>query len=148
MSATGSRAGITRLSTIGIPVEDQDRSLAFYVDKLGFEKRMDVAYGQGERWLEVAPIGAATTIALMRARDDAQAGIDTQVRLTTDDARVEHANLQSLGVDADPEVMSYPVPMFSFRDPDGNRLVIVERPVAERWRSGRAPSVPPAVLPD
>jgi catechol 2,3-dioxygenase-like lactoylglutathione lyase family enzyme len=129
MSASNNPAGITQLSTIGIPVDDQDRSLAFYVDKLGFEKRLDVAYGQGERWLEVAPIGAATTIALMRARDGLPAGIDTQVRLVTGDAQSEHARLRSLGVEADPEVIPYPVPMFSFRDPDGNRLVIVERPV-------------------
>lgn len=128
MSATQPNVGITQLSTIGIPVRDQDRSLAFYLDKLGFEKRLDVAYGQGERWLEVAPIGAATTIALMRARDDVPAGIDTRVRLTTDDAQAEHTHLRSLGVEADPEVMPRPVPMFSFRDPDGNRLVIVERP--------------------
>ena len=128
MSATESAPGITQLSTIGIPVDDQDRSLVFYVDKLGFEKRLDVAYGQGERWLEVAPIGAATTIALMRAREDVPAGIDTQVRLMTDDAQAEHAHLRSLGVEADPDVMPYPVPMFSFRDPDGNRLVVVERP--------------------
>jgi hypothetical protein len=98
------------------------------VDKLGFEKRLDVAYGQGERWLEVAPIGAATTIALMRAREGVRAGIDTQVRLMTDDAQAEHAHLRSLGVEVDPDVMPYPVPMFSFRDPDGNRLVVVERP--------------------
>jgi catechol 2,3-dioxygenase-like lactoylglutathione lyase family enzyme len=129
MPANNNPAGITQLSTIGIPVDDQDRSLAFYVGKLGFEKRLDVAYGQGERWLEVAPIGAATTIALMRARDGLPAGIDTQVRLVTGDAHAEHTHLRSLGVEADPEVVPYPVPMFSFRDPDGNRLVIVERPV-------------------
>ncbi|MGH2463828.1 MAG: VOC family protein [Candidatus Limnocylindrales bacterium] len=122
-------SGISQLSTIGIPVDDQDRSLAFYVDMLGFEKRLDVAYGQGERWLEVAPVGAATTIALMRARDGVPSGIDTKVRLVTGDARAEHAHLRSIGVEADPDVTPYPVPMFSFRDPDGNRLVIVERPL-------------------
>jgi catechol 2,3-dioxygenase-like lactoylglutathione lyase family enzyme len=128
MSEPRSSTGITQLGTIGIPVRDQDRALGFYVDKLGFEKRMDVPYGQGERWLEVAPTGAATTIALMRARDGAPAGIDTQVRLTTDDARANHADLLAQGVDVDADVIPYPVPMFSFRDPDGNRLVIVERP--------------------
>ncbi|HLY49572.1 MAG TPA: VOC family protein, partial [Solirubrobacteraceae bacterium] len=86
MSAIEPTPGITQLSTIGIPVDDQDRSLAFYLDTLGFEKRLDVAYGQGERWLEVAPIGAATSIALMQARDGSPAGIDTQVRLVTNDA--------------------------------------------------------------
>jgi catechol 2,3-dioxygenase-like lactoylglutathione lyase family enzyme len=128
MSEPRSSTGITQLGTIGIPVLDQDRALGFYVDKLGFEKRMDVPYGQSERWLEVAPAGAATTIALMRARDGAPAGIDTQVRLTTDDARANHADLLAQGVDVDADVIPYPVPMFSSRDPDGNRLVIVERP--------------------
>jgi hypothetical protein len=32
------------------------------------------------------------------------------------------------GVDADAEVVPYAVPMFVFRDPDGNALVLVERP--------------------
>jgi catechol 2,3-dioxygenase-like lactoylglutathione lyase family enzyme len=119
---------IRQLGTIGIPVRDQDRALDFYVATLGFEKRMDVPYGQGQRWLEVAPAGAATTIALMAVQDGAATGIDTQVRLTSDDARADHADLQARGVDIDPEVMPYPVPMFTFRDLDGNRLIIVERP--------------------
>ena len=41
--------------------------------------------------------------------------------------RADHADLRAGGVEVDAEVMRYPVPMFSFRDPDGNRLVIVER---------------------
>ena len=40
---------------------------------------------------------------------------------------ITHVDLRARGVDADAEVMRYPVPMFVFRDPDGNRLVIVER---------------------
>jgi hypothetical protein len=54
-------------------------------------------------------------------------GVDTQVRLSTRNAEADHADLRARGVDVDAEVMSYPVPMFIFRDPDGNRLVIVER---------------------
>ena len=116
------------MGTIGIPVSDQERALDFYVATLGFEKRMDVTYGQGQRWLEVGPVGAATTIALMAVQGGAATGVDTQVRLTSDDARADHADLRARGVDIDPEVMPYPVPMFSFRDLDGNRLIIVERP--------------------
>jgi hypothetical protein len=51
-------------------------------------------------------------------------GIDTQVRFTT---QADHADLRARGVEADAEVMRYPVPMFVFRDPDGNRLIMVER---------------------
>jgi catechol 2,3-dioxygenase-like lactoylglutathione lyase family enzyme len=119
---------MTQVGTVGIPVADQDRALAFYVEKLGFEKRMDVPFGQGERWVEVAPPGAATTIALVRSREGQPAGIDTQVRLTTSDAVADHAALRARGVDADAEIMRYPVPMFAFRDADGNRLRVVQRP--------------------
>jgi len=127
MSETKTSTRITQVGTIGVPVADQDRALAFYLEKLGFEKRIDVPYGKGERWVEVAPLGAATTIALVRAREGDPTGIDTQVRFTTKDAEADHAALRARGVDVDPEVMRYPVPMFVFRDAEGNRLRIVER---------------------
>ena len=107
---------------------DQDRALAFYVEKLGFEKRMDVPYRPGERWIEVAPPGAATTIALVRVGPGQATGIDTNVRLTTLDAQADHESLRARGVDADPEVLRFPVPMFAFRDQDGNVLRLVEPP--------------------
>ena len=116
---------ITELRTVGVPVADQDAALAFYVGKLGFEKPMDLEYGEGERWVEVAPAGASTTLALVRRQPGEQIGVDTGVRLTSSDVAADHARLLALGVDVDPQVMRYPVPMFSFRDGDGNRLVIV-----------------------
>ena len=127
MSETETRTHITQVGTVGVPVTDQDRALEFYLEKLGFEKRIDTPYGEGERWVEVAPPGAATTIALVRTRKGDPTGIDTQVRFTTEDAEAGHADLRARGVDADAEVMRYPVPMVFFRDPDGNRLLIVER---------------------
>jgi catechol 2,3-dioxygenase-like lactoylglutathione lyase family enzyme len=127
MSKTEARTHITQVRTIGVPVADQDRALAFYLEKLGFEKRLDVPYGKGERWIEVAPPGSATTIALVRSREGDPIGIDTQVRFTSKDVEADHATLRARGVDADAEIMRYPVPMFIFRDADGNRLRIVER---------------------
>ena len=128
MSKTEMRTHITGVGTIGVPVIDQDRSLAFYVEMLGFETRMDAPFGEGQRWIEVAPPGSATTIALAQARDGFPAGVDTGLRLSTEDAAADHAALRERGVDVDPEIIPYPVPMFTFRDPDGNRLYVVERP--------------------
>ena len=129
MSRTETTTPITEVGTIGVPVTDQDRAVDFYREKLGFETRIDVPYGQGERWIEVAPPGAATTVALVRRHDGDPTGIDTQIRFTTKDAEANHADLWARGVDVDAEVMRWGAvpPMFSFRDPDGNRLVIVER---------------------
>jgi len=46
---------ITPLAIISILVEDQDEALHFYTEKLGLEKRADVTFGPGMRWLTVAP---------------------------------------------------------------------------------------------
>jgi predicted enzyme related to lactoylglutathione lyase len=120
---------ITQVGTVGVPVTDQDRALDFYVDKLSFDKRMDASFGVGLRWIEVAPPKAATTIALMPSPEGTPVGIDTGIRLSSDDAEAEHADLRARGVDVDAEIMRWPgvPPMFSFRDPDGNRLYVVER---------------------
>ena len=128
MTPTSTR--ISEIARVIVPVSDQDRALEFYLGKLGFEKRIDGAYGEGERWIEVAPPGAATSIALVRAREGDPIGIDTQVRFATEDADADHAALLSRGVDVDAEIIrlgDYVSPMFYFRDPDGNRLLIVER---------------------
>jgi catechol 2,3-dioxygenase-like lactoylglutathione lyase family enzyme len=124
------RTHISDIRTVGVPVTDQDRSLDFYLTKLGFEKRLDAPFGEGQRWIEVAPPGAATTIALVPVREGVPAGVETGIRFTTEDADADHAALRARGVDTDPEIMRWPdVPaMFSFGDPDANRLVIVERP--------------------
>jgi catechol 2,3-dioxygenase-like lactoylglutathione lyase family enzyme len=123
---------ITDIRTVAIPVTDQDRALDFYVGKLGFEKRMDASFGPGMRWIEVAPTGAATTIALAPPSPGQTPGVDTGIRLTTGDAAADHADMLARGVDADPELlrMGGAPPMFTFRDVDGNRLVIVELPGA------------------
>ena len=123
---TGTR--ITEVRTVSIPVTDQDRALEFYVGKLGFEKRLEAPYGDGQRWIEVAPSGAATTIALVPPGPGGSAGIDTGIRFVTGSTESDHADLQAGGVDVDPEIMRWPgvPPMFGLRDPDGNRLYIVE----------------------
>jgi catechol 2,3-dioxygenase-like lactoylglutathione lyase family enzyme len=118
---------ITGMHTVGIPVADQDRALAFYTGALGFETRLDVPTGGGTRWIEVAAPGMPVSIALVPAHDGVPAGVETGVHLTAADADAAHAALRSRGVDAD-DVLRWPgvPPMFAFRDQDGNGLEIVE----------------------
>jgi len=119
---------ISEVRTVGVPVADQDRALSFYVDTLGFDKRVDAPAGPGRRWIEVAPPGAATTIALVLAHDGLTAGVETGIRLTTPSADTLHAELVARAVDVD-EVLRWEgvPPMFAFRDQDGNGLEIVEQ---------------------
>ena len=130
MSDATTSTRVSRIGTVIVPVSDQDRAIEFYVEKLGFEKRNDTPFGNGDRWVEVAPAGAATTLAIVAPREGEPVGIETRVGWTTDDADASHASMQAQGVDVDPEVMRMgdPVPpMFFFRDPDGNKFMVVER---------------------
>jgi catechol 2,3-dioxygenase-like lactoylglutathione lyase family enzyme len=129
MAETKTRTSITEVGRVIVPVSDQERALEFYTGTLGFEKRMDVPYGRGDRWIEVVPAGSTTSLAIVRPPEGMPIGIDTNISLTSVDIDADHAYLQSKGVDEDAEVMRMgsPVPpMFFFRDPDGNRLMIVE----------------------
>jgi lactoylglutathione lyase len=119
---------ITAIRTVGVPVRDQDRALDFYVGILGLEKHMDAPVPQlGGRWIVVAPPEQGATIALLPEREDVPAGIETGIRLGTQDAEADHASLGAAGVDVG-ELLRWEgvPPMFAVRDPDGNGLEIVE----------------------
>ncbi|MET3974835.1 VOC family protein [Cellulosimicrobium sp. 4261] len=120
---------LTGVHTVAVPVADQDRALAFYTGTLGLELRMDGELQAGFRWIEVAPPGAATSVALVRADDGRGAGVDTGIRLTTTDAAGDHATLSAAGADTG-ELLRWEgvPPMFALRDADGNTLYVMELP--------------------
>ena len=130
MADTKSKTRISEVGAVMIPVSDQDKAIEFYVEKLGFEKRSDTPFGDGNRWVEVAPAGADTAIALVEPRPQDSVGVEVPVGLNSTDVDGDHADLKAKGVDVDEEVsrMGDPVPpMFWFRDQDGNTLMVVQR---------------------
>jgi catechol 2,3-dioxygenase-like lactoylglutathione lyase family enzyme len=128
VSTTATR--LTKIGVVVIPVTDQARAIEFYVDTLGFETRADVPFGNGYRWVEVAPPGADTTIAIVPPPEGQDAGDrQTGIGLQTTEIDAVHADLKSRGVDVDDEIsrMGDPVPpLFWFRDPDGNVLMVID----------------------
>ncbi len=127
----------TTLTNIGVAmftVADQDAALAFYTEKLGFELRSDMPFGEnGEyRWVEVAPPGSTARLALNSPMGDEPGG--SSIGVETADVLGEHARLSAIGgIDLDPEPMrpaGAPL-MFMLRDPDGNHVVVVEAPPSE-----------------
>jgi lactoylglutathione lyase len=122
-----SASRITGLRTVGVPVRDQERALDFYTSALGLSTALNVELGPGTRWIEVTPADGATTIALVSAKSDAPAGVETGIRLGTPDAAALHAQLLERGVSVD-DVLRWPgvPPMFAFRDQDGNGLEVVQ----------------------
>ncbi len=121
---------VTRIANVIIPADDQDRALQFYTDVLGLEKRLEVPFGDGARWIEVAPAGSDTVIAICPPGPNTTAGgKETGITLQTDDVDAYHAHLQNQGVDVDAEVSRFgdPVPpMFWLRDPEANNLQVIQ----------------------
>ena len=119
-----------KIATVIVPVADQDAAVDFYVEKLGFEKRVDVPFGGGYRWIEVGLADEATTIALAPPHDGVAVGNrETGISLQTGDIDGFHSRLRQAGVDVDAEVSrpGDPVPpMFWLRDPEGNTLMVVQ----------------------
>jgi catechol 2,3-dioxygenase-like lactoylglutathione lyase family enzyme len=127
----------TTVSNIGVAmftVADQDAALAFYTQKLGFEVRADMRFGENDemRWLEVAPPGSRARLALNPPMRNEPGG--SAIGVETTDVFGEHARLRAIGdIDVDAEPMRAPgAPlMFSLRDPDGNHIWVVEAPPAQ-----------------
>jgi predicted enzyme related to lactoylglutathione lyase len=121
--------GLIELSLVCVPTLDQDRALEFYVGKLGFEKRTDEPFGGGYRWIEVYPPSGSAGIAIAPPPQGTEIQpYNTGIAITTDDIDATHAALRETGADVDAEVMRMgdPIPpMFWFRDPDANTLLIV-----------------------
>jgi catechol 2,3-dioxygenase-like lactoylglutathione lyase family enzyme len=133
MSATGTTQHIPGVGTVYLAVSDQDRALRFYRDMLGFEVRTDTDFGEGFRWIEVAPAGAYTVIALVSptGEDDPQPGGRAPFGFDTPNLAAAIAEFSSRGVEFE-DVMggdgSAP-PMAYLRDLDGNRILLVENPI-------------------
>jgi hypothetical protein len=116
--------------TVAVPVTDQDRSVSL-LEQLGFTVSMDTELQPGFRWIEMNLAAGEASVSLVRAGPELPAGIDTGIRLATDDARAAYAAVEAAGLDAG-ELLDWPdVPlMFSFADFDGNRFYVSETSVS------------------
>ena len=130
---------ITSLAVISILVEDQDEALRFYTEKLGLEKRADVTFGPGMRWLTVAPksqkkpeIALAVPDASLHATRRIQKGMEGISRnisgvFDTDDCCNMYGILLSRGVKfvSPPTKQLYGTEAV-FEDPYGNMFSLLE----------------------
>src|SRR3954453_14715111 len=98
-------AQVTTLGRVMVPVSDQDEAIDFYKSRLGFSVLVDTPFGDGDRWVEVAPPGGGASIALVPPRGDYQPGRNTGIALVSSDPRADHAELSEKGVDVDAEMM-------------------------------------------
>jgi len=87
---------------VNIYVRDQDRSLRFYLDQLGFDLAFDARLQAGRRWVAVAPPDGSTVLLLIQPeRDSAEhklIGRATQVVLVTEDVTATYREWRKRGV--------------------------------------------------
>jgi predicted enzyme related to lactoylglutathione lyase len=116
----------TNVRSVAVPVTDQDRTKSV-LEQLGFTVSMDTELQPGFRWIEMDLPAGHVTVSLVRTGPELPTGIDTGIRLATDDARAAQAAVAAAGLDVG-DLLNWPdVPlMFSFVDPDGNRFYVSE----------------------
>jgi len=96
---------ITNLGRVLVPVADQDEAIKFYTDVLGFSLAADVPFGEGSRWVEVAPPRGGANVALVPPQGEYTPGRMTGIGLVSSDPRADHAELKQRGVDVDDDIM-------------------------------------------
>ena len=116
---------IHQVQLFSLPVTDQDRARDFYTGTLGFELVADMAMGAAQRWVQVRPPGAATSITLVTWFPTMPAGAVKGTVLETDDLDGDVTALRSRGVVIDAGIQEAPWGRFvTFDDPDGNGIVL------------------------
>ncbi len=117
---------IKQIKFTSIPVRDQEKSLAFYRDKLGFRVLTDQEFGPGVRWIEMKIGKAETGIVLFTppGHED-RIGTFTAISFETDNVEKTYEELTSRGVEfvQPPKKESWGTSAI-FKDIDGNQFVL------------------------
>ncbi len=115
---------ITHVQLVSVPVSDPVRSRDFYVDTLGFDLIRDNPMGPDQRWIQVAPKGAATGLTLVTWFATMPPGSLKGLVLVTDDIDGDVERLRAAGVTVTgPEDAPWGRHA-TFDDPDGNGIVL------------------------
>lgn len=116
---------INEILIASVPVADQERAKAFYVDTLGLELLRDAPMGPDRRWVQVGPKGGGASLTLVTWFDSMPAGSLSGLVLNSDDIDADCERLRAQGVPVDgPEDAPWGRQAV-LRDPDGNGLVLM-----------------------
>lgn len=131
-----SRSGLDRrpylrVDAVNVYVRDQERSLRFYLDRLGFELAFDARLQSRQRWVAVAPPDGTTLLTLIAPDRDSPEykliGRNTQIVFVTDDIAAKFSEWSKRGV--------------RFRHTPRLRRIKYERPEG----AGTPPGEPPPI---
>lgn len=119
-----------RLGTVTVFVRDQDRSLRFYRDQLGFDLAFDTCLPSGDRWLTVTPPDGTASLALVAPKPGSEEvkliGRPTEIVFLTEDVGAKFQEWRNRGVQFhdSPQVQPSGAISSTFEDPDGNSFTL------------------------
>ena len=118
-----------RLEVVPLPITDVERSLSFYVERVGFHLDHDVKPGNGMRVIQLTPPGSACSIVFGTGMGESNPpGSIKNVHLVVDDIAEARRSLMKRGVDVS-EIQDMGGVMYAyFADPDGNSWALQEIP--------------------
>ena len=117
---------IKQIKFITVPVQDQNRALAFYTDKLGFTIITDQPFDGKQRWIELRIPKAETRVVLFTPDElKSRVGTFSGVSLECDDIDSTYSELLAKGVAFDSPPKKQPWGTFvTFKDSEGNGFVL------------------------
>jgi len=123
---------IQKLGQVMLYVNNQDRSKAFWTEKLGFKVKAEEDNGEGMRWIEIAPPGADTTIVLQNkafvAKMHPELNLSTpSLMFYTDNAEQLYNDLKGKNVKVGDLVEIPGGKVFNFADEEENYFAVMER---------------------
>jgi len=117
---------IRQIKFVSIPVRDQDVSLRFFTEKLGFKVATDQPFSAKQRWIELLIPGAETRLVLFTpdGHEDRIGGFQP-ISFQCDDVFATAKTLESKGVtfSKKPKTEAWGTAAV-FKDPDGNEFVL------------------------
>jgi phosphoserine phosphatase RsbU/P len=120
-----------RLNTVRVFVRDQDRSLHFYLDQLGFSVAFDTRLPSGDRWLAVTPPDGTAMLELVAPPPGSEEykliGRSTDIVFLTDNmlAKFEEWRQRRVHFHHPPEARSGDAMSATFEDVDGNSFTLL-----------------------
>ena len=122
---------ITGIASISVFVKDQQESLTFWVEKVGFEVICDIILESNFRWLEIATNSSGSSINLypksLISKKDLK--LMPVIVFRTDDIHGTFNNLKAKGVTFSRNPLKSILGIHAmFKDVDGNEFLILEKP--------------------
>ena len=121
---------ITGIASISVFVKDQQESLTFWVDKVGFEVICDLKLESNFRWVEIAPRSSNSSINLYPKSLISNKDLKPMpvIVFRTNDIHSTFDNLKAKGVTFSRNPLKSILGIHAmFKDIDGNEFLILEK---------------------